>query len=209
MADGRSDHTTPPRRLTASANGNAIRLGFFVVLAASAVAFDLSTKDRVFAALGLGGRHLVWSVQETPVFSLTTSLNRGALFGIGQNFTGLFSALSLAATAFVLYWQFFRVRSWWLTVALGLIQGGILGNLYDRLGWHGIIDSSGEKVLAVRDFLFFELIRFPIFNFADSFLVIGAAMLLLASWWELEPAEEETGAALAAAGSAAGDNAAS
>jgi signal peptidase II len=75
-------------------------------------------------------------------------------------------------------------------VALALITGGIIGNLYDRLGlpglrWHAPLERQGEAVLAVRDWIHFKLegiIDWPIFNLADTWLVIGAGVLLLVTW---------------------------
>jgi signal peptidase II len=77
----------------------------------------------------------------------------------------------------------------WLLVSLALITGGIIGNLYDRLGlpgltWHAPLGRQGEAVLAVRDWIHFKLdgiIDWPIFNLADSWLVIGAGLMLLLS----------------------------
>ena len=84
----------------------------------------------------------------------------------------------------------------WMVAALALIVGGIVGNLYDRLGfpalrWHAPPERVGEPVLAVRDWIHFQLpgiIDWPIFNLADSWLVIGAGILLLLSLWRPEPA---------------------
>jgi hypothetical protein len=78
----------------------------------------------------------------------------------------------------------------WLLVALALITGGILGNLYDRLGlpgleWHAPLGRVGDPVFAVRDWIHFTLegiIDWPIFNLADTWLVIGAGMLILLSF---------------------------
>jgi signal peptidase II len=74
-------------------------------------------------------------------------------------------------------------------VALGLICGGIIGNLYDRLGlpglrWHLPPERVGQPVYAVRDWIHFTLpgvIDWPIFNAADSWLVVGAGMLLFST----------------------------
>ena len=80
----------------------------------------------------------------------------------------------------------------WLVVALALICGGILGNLYDRLGipglaWHAPAARVGDHVYAVRDWIHVTVpgvIDWPIFNLADSWLVIGAGMLLVSSFLE-------------------------
>ena len=58
-------------------------------------------------------------------------------------------------------------RDWALCAALGLILAGTVGNLYDRIVFNG-----------VRDFLFFHLIEWPVFNVADCCLVCGAFLLL-------------------------------
>jgi len=86
-------------------------------------------------------------------------------------------------------------ESGWLLVALALICGGILGNLYDRLGvpglqWHAPPERVGEQVYAVRDWIHVTIpgvIDWPIFNLADSWLVIGAGMLLCGSFLAPSP----------------------
>jgi signal peptidase II len=73
----------------------------------------------------------------------------------------------------------------WLTMSMGLISAGILGNLYDRLGFGYRIEYPLETKYNVRDFIHFRLdgVRFldpwPNFNIADSMLVCGAIMLIL------------------------------
>ena len=66
---------------------------------------------------------------------------------------------------------------------MALVSGGTIGNLYDRLGIHGLKDSNGESILAVRDFLDFRFGSFDwaVFNIADVCLVTGAIMLMLQS----------------------------
>lgn len=141
-------------------------------------------------------------------FELTTSFNEGALFGVGQGWTWLFALLSLVAVAGVFFWMF-RLggrSSAWLTVALGLILAGTLGNLYDRAGCHeevypdGLV-RAGQVRYAVRDFLLFtfgqpetpigQRYHYPVFNFADVFLVTGAIMLVLKSFQAEEDDERE------------------
>jgi lipoprotein signal peptidase len=103
-------------------------------------------------------------------------VNHGALFGIGQDHkggaNGLFAAVSVLAAAGIVVWgtRPNTARERGLMAALGLILGGTVGNLYDRLVFGG-----------VRDFLYFHHNSFewPVFNVADCCLVVGAALLLV------------------------------
>jgi signal peptidase II len=125
------------------------------------------------------------------VFVLETNLNEGALFGMGQGLSWLFAAVSVAALVGIVAMvaRPSTRQSHWLVVSLALICGGIIGNLYDRLGlhgleWHAPAERVGQPVHAVRDWIHVTVpgvIDWPIFNLADSWLVIGAGMLLLAS----------------------------
>src|SRR5207237_9308973 len=83
---------------------------------------------------------------------------------------GFFAAVSVAAAVAILAWGMRRntAREKWLMAALGLILAGTVGNLYDRLVFGG-----------VRDFLYFYKIEWPVFNFADCCLVVGAGLLLV------------------------------
>jgi signal peptidase II len=157
-------------------------------IAALGCAIDLLTKRWIFESRGMPqARASLWLVDE--VFGFTTSLNEGALFGIGQGQGLVFSSLSLAATAGIVYWLFVAkaAHDRLLTIALGSVVGGILGNLYDRLGLPGLtwgpnsVHPAGDRVYAVRDWLHFKIDPFldcPIFNVADSLLVCGAALLI-------------------------------
>ncbi len=164
-------------------------LVFLVIVAVSLVA-DLGTKEIVFHGLGMpgmGGR----IVFIPGIFVLETNLNEGALFGMGQGMGMFFAAVSLAALAGILAMVARPATraSGWLLTALALICGGILGNLYDRLGlpglgWHAPLERVGQPVYAVRDWIHVTVpgvIDWPIFNLADSWLVIGAGMLLIAA----------------------------
>jgi signal peptidase II len=115
---------------------------------------------------GLSGLQ-TWSGPTMP------RVNHGALFGLGQERKAtanwFFAGVSLAAAAAILVWGTRRgpAREKWLSAALGLILGGTVGNLYDRLVFGG-----------VRDFLYFYYIEWPVFNVADCCLVVGAGLLL-------------------------------
>ena len=182
------------------------RLAVFGLIAAAGLLWDLYSKHAVFTDLGYPagaampsqpGRHVLFPHPQLVegqsslfldgwiTFRLYTSFNEGALWGMGQGYTWLFAGLSMIAIVFVVYWLFVRgaARSLWLTIALALIMAGTLGNLYDRMGLHGCTRPGGGTWYAVRDFLLFEFggWPWPVFNFADSFLVTGAAMLVLQS----------------------------
>ncbi len=101
-------------------------------------------------------------------------VNHGALFGIGGEHKGLanqvFAGVSLLAAVGILVWGLRRATApdGFLSAALGLILGGTVGNLFDRVVFSG-----------VRDFLYFYKVEWPVFNVADCCLVVGAGMLLL------------------------------
>lgn len=158
---------------------------FFVMALCGALA-DLATKSWIFAKLGMPGGPRQWIIP--GYFGWETSLNEGALFGMGQGQVFVFAGLSILALVGILVWLFYHGAAvdWLLTVALGAITAGILGNLYDRLGMPGLAwnfppDRIGKPVYAVRDWILFQLsdeLRWPNFNLADSFLVIGAGLIL-------------------------------
>lgn len=157
----------------------------FGTVAALALVADLWTKQLAFDQLGLFGR-TDWLLDSWVRFEFHTNLNQGALWGMGQGFAPGFAALSVVAFVGIIYWLFVRraAESLWLTLALALVSGGTLGNLYDRLGLHGVcLPGEDQPALAVRDFFHFQFGSFDwaIFNVADICLVTGAIMLMLQS----------------------------
>jgi signal peptidase II len=189
----------------------ASRYAVFLLLSGAGLSWDLYSKHSVFSWLGCPvASPWIWPdnwrwTWLSPIvrFQLHTNFNHGALWGLGQGMSPLFAGLSVVAAIGILYWLFIHkgAVSWWLTVALGLVMAGILGNLYDRLGLHGWQDDQHRPIYAVRDFLhfwFFEgtpaYFDWAIFNFADTYLVIGAIMLVIQSLF-LHPAREAAAAA--------------
>jgi len=173
----------------------ATRLPVFLLLAALGCGIDLWTKHWMFRQPDLSRGDVRWVWEPNAGFQL--SLNEGALFGMGQGQVLLFALVSVAAALGLPIWLFVShaARDWRLTVVLGLILAGILGNLYDRLGWHGLqwadfrMDRNGP-VYAVRDFLLLawrwspdpqQRLVWPNFNIADALLVCGSAALVLLS----------------------------
>jgi signal peptidase II len=109
-------------------------------------------------------------------FRLTHLENPGAAFSLFADSpsglkTGLLIAVSLAALAVVALLLWFRRSSFnATTVALSLIMGGALGNLWDRL--------ANGKVTDFLDF-YIGIHHWPPFNVADSAIVLGALLLML------------------------------
>jgi signal peptidase II len=159
----------------------------FVAVAVIGCAADLLTKHWAFSSADLRAGNVLWLWDGHVGIEL--SRNWGALFGIGQGKVWLFAALSIAAGIAIPVWLFgFRAaRDRWLTLALACVMAGILGNLYDRLGfsgeqWIGPNQTAPHAVNAVRDWILWQASdrwRWPNFNIADSLLVIGAATLFL------------------------------
>jgi signal peptidase II len=160
----------------------------FFGLALGGCAADLITKELIFRWRGLPGeKSIVWLVE--GYVGIETSLNLGALFGMGQGGSRYFALLSIGAGVGVLIWLFVlrAAHDRLLTVSLGCISGGILGNLYDRLGlWAAeplpaLMQGKGFEY-AVRDWMLlcwnFKQFTWPNFNIADSLLVCGAGLLL-------------------------------
>lgn len=163
------------------------RYGIFFSLAILGCLADLATKSWIFGQLGMPGGHTWWIWE--GVVGFQTSLNEGALFGVGQGMVPIFAALSVVAALAIVWWLFVAgaARDLLLTVALGLITAGIFGNLYDRLGLPGLhwnfanaLHDRGDPVFAVRDWILVMIgdWPWPNFNIADSLLVCGAGLLL-------------------------------
>src|SRR5690349_115921 len=118
----------------------------FLLIAAVGCAVDLWTKQWMFDCLGMPLEQPPWVIFD-GLLNFTTSLNEGALFGIGQGKVVLFAGLSVVAAIGVVYWLFVAgaAQDRLLTVALGAIMAGIFGNLYDRLGMHGLVWPPGLR----------------------------------------------------------------
>jgi signal peptidase II len=112
-------------------------------------------------------------IKITPFFDLVLTYNHGMSFGLfdhGSEFnTALFSAVAAAIIA-VLLWWLRRVGHPLLAVAIGLIIGGAVGNVVDRLRLGGVVD-----------FLYFHAgpWYWPAFNLADTAICLGVAAMLL------------------------------
>jgi signal peptidase II len=147
-----------------------LRLGLCV--AAVVIVLDQLSKAAVLAFLAHDG--LDDGTRVAPFFNLVLTFNRGVSFGLFNATGGGLDALlfSLVAAAIVagLIWWLSRAATPLLAVAIGLIVGGAIGNVVDRI-----------RLGAVVDFLDFHLgsWHWPAFNFADSAICVGVAAMLL------------------------------
>lgn len=111
-------------------------------------------------------------IEVTSFFNLVMVWNRGITFGLfGDADWGrwVFAGLALVIVAILVSWLR-RAAKPWVAAALGLVIGGAIGNVIDRLRWG-----------AVADFLDFHAYgwHWPAFNAADSAIVVGVALLVL------------------------------
>lgn len=168
------------------------RAVLFFALTSIGLAADLWTKSYMFRHYfdpELARQHLPQQVHWwiDGVLGHQTSTNPGALFGMGAGLSWLFAAISIVAIVGIVIWLFVAgaARDRWLVVTLGLITAGILGNLYDRLGFGYVSTYPAEIRDNVRDWILFRIegVRgfdpWPNFNIADSLLVVGAILLCL------------------------------
>ena len=145
--------------------------GFYLSIAFATLLLDQLTKWLVTRQLELGEIHRVLP----GLFNFIHLQNRGAAFGLfadsdSATVQALLIAFSVAALILVLFLLWRGVTSAWAGWGLGLILGGALGNLIDRL-----------RAGSVVDFLDFHLGRYhwPAFNLADSAVVLGAIALMI------------------------------
>ena len=141
-------------------------LALAILTAAVVYGLDQATKAIVERTMTLG--------QEIPLIDGLLQwhyiLNPGAAFSMGESLTWVFTAVMAIASAGILLFLP-RVRSLLWALSLGLVLGGALGNLYDRMVLGHVVD--------------FILVHwqnrwyFPAFNLADSAITVGAVMLAL------------------------------
>ena len=109
-------------------------------------------------------------------FSWTLAYNTGAAFSFLADSSGwqrwLFALIAVAVSAVLVVWLKRLGRNeTWLAVALALVLGGALGNLYDRIVLGHVVDFILVHWKNIH--------HFPAFNLADSAITVGAVMLAL------------------------------
>jgi signal peptidase II len=113
------------------------------------------------------------------VLDLTYTTNSGGAFSVFPNHPWLFFTASVVVCIGIVVASW-RLTSAWVAVGLGLILGGALGNLTDR-----IMRGAGVSGRVVD---FIQLHLWPVFNVADSCIVIGVLIAVTASTFGRAPA---------------------
>ncbi|MFF0910366.1 signal peptidase II [Microbacterium enclense] len=171
------------------------------ILAVTVLAADQFTK--ILAIASLPPEQVVPILREFLQFYLVR--NPGAAFSLGEGVTWLFTIALAVVAGVIVFLAVTRVRSrLWATV-LGLLLGGVLGNLTDRL-----LRDPGFPVGHVVDFISTPWMMPAIYNVADMFIVtmmISVALLILFGL-RLDGTRETRASREAEAAAAAGDTAA-
>jgi signal peptidase II len=140
-------------------------------LAAAIILADRVTKLWMLEAFAPGER-----LEVTGFFNLVLVFNKGAAFSFLAGASGwqtpVFATISTVAAIVLSVLILRHAANRMLCASLGLILGGALGNLWDRLLWGHVVD-----------FLDFHAVgwHWPAFNVADSAITIGAGLLILES----------------------------
>lgn len=147
----------------------------FSFLSSLTVAFFLDRFSKAWAIKALSSKSVPLI---KGLLSLRLAENKGAAFSLFSSTQGflrefLLVILPFLVVVFLIYYGLFRSKSSLTSFSLGLIAGGALGNLYDRV-------FSG-KVIDFID-VHFKSYHYPTFNFADLFVSAGILVLILKEW---------------------------
>jgi signal peptidase II len=160
-----------------------------------AVLVSVFAADQVTKTLVVGGLQLGESWPVDGFLRLTHARNTGTAFGLFQNHAMVLTIVSFVAVAVIIFFYRNAITSPLLRAALGLQLGGAFGNLLDRVRLGYVVD-------------FVDVGPWPIFNVADSSIVVGIAILAWHFWFRREQVgggtqttgPEGTGEALASNG---------
>jgi signal peptidase II len=155
--------------MTASPRRPRARWTLFLALAATVATLDQVTKAWLVSLLPAEGQRL--SVIGDLV-RLVNSHNSGALFGLFKDQALLFGLVSVGVVALIAWYHGSSGRNTLLSVALGLLLGGALGNMFDRLRLGYVVDFVD---VGIGD------LRFYTFNVADSAISCAILLLLLSA----------------------------
>ncbi len=107
-------------------------------------------------------------------FNFTYLRNPGAAWGLFGGHNTFLTVLSLVMLAVIcLFRRSFLSDTWYHRLALGLMCGGIIGNLMDRVRWGYVVDFLDVHLAGYH---------WPVFNIADSAICVGVGIYVATSW---------------------------
>lgn len=115
-------------------------------------------------------------------FSIYYVENKGAAFSILKDNTILIIIISIFFLLFIINWIRKEELERMTSISLGLILGGMLGNLIDRIIYHQVTDYLSFQ---------FKNYYFPIFNLADIGIVMGTGLIIINLWNNKKGKENE------------------
>ncbi|MEV2249044.1 signal peptidase II [Streptomyces sp. NPDC050147] len=172
-AAGRGEQTSPDEQGPKSKGKRKI----LVLFAVSVLAYALDLVSKMIVVAKLEHHEPIEIVGEWLQFNAIR--NAGAAFGIGEAFTVIFTCIA-AAVIVVIARLARKLYSMPWAIALGMLLGGALGNLTDR-----IFRAPGVFEGAVVDFIAPK--GFAVFNLADSAIVCGGILIVILSFRGLDP----------------------
>jgi signal peptidase II len=141
----------------------------FLGLAAAVVVVDQATKALVTGALRPGeSRPIV-----DDLLRIVFSQNSGALFGLFKENAVMFGLVSIAVIALIVVYHSRTGGSAYMTITLGLLLGGAIGNMLDRLRLGYVVDFVDGGIGAIRWYTF---------NVADAAISLAIVLLFLAAF---------------------------
>ncbi|AQX53976.1 signal peptidase II [Priestia flexa] len=153
---------------------------FYYMIALAIIIFDQLTKWIVVKEMELG--------ESIPVIDnflyITSHRNRGAAWGILQGQMWFFYVITIIVViGLIVYIRKINKADKWLGVALGLMLGGAIGNFIDRVFRQEVVDFVNTYIFTYD---------FPIFNVADSALVVGVGIMFILTLFEGKQKKEST-----------------
>lgn len=147
---------------------------------------DLVTKSLVFSYLDRIVSNPPQCVELIPgIFRLSKHINEGAVWSLGSGYPLLLLLLTALILPAVVFLAYHIEGSPLPLIALGFLLGGAAGNLYDRIFSWEYLAAIGMWKRGVRDFIDIginEKWRWPVFNLADIWIVIGVFTFVIWSW---------------------------
>lgn len=152
---------------------------FYYILALFLIALDQWTKWLVVKNMEIG--------ESIPIIEnflyITSHRNRGAAWGILQGQMWFFYIITVIVIIGIVYYMGkYAKGKWLLGVSLSLMLGGAIGNFIDRVFRKEVVDFINTYIFSYD---------FPIFNVADSALVVGVGLLMIVMFREEREAKEK------------------